>query len=337
MERISYDEKIAITDSVSIVDYCSAVGFELVAKGRTWVHPGWNGLSVSYNGKMWNNFSPDGSRFTGGGVVQFARWLSEVESGASLSHMEAVNQIISIVGPDYNSKSYDKVIESVHTDTTSDQTPQKVTLPEANDNYRRVFAYLNKTRGIDSTIISNVMHDKLLYESKDHHNCVFVCKASDDENPGCTMHGTYTVAGRSFKQTLGGQGFVIPGKSNTIRLYESTIDLLSHLSLIRLHDINKYERVSNDTLFSMNGLKHVMVHDYISRHPLIDRIVLSVDNDDAGHMFCKKAKETLEESLLRKVSFFRLIPYAKDWNDDLLSYHHSLEIGNEMLGDALER
>ena len=52
-------------------------------------------------------------------------------------------------------------------------------LPDANDDMRRVFAYLTKQRFIAPDIISFFAHQHKIYEDKDHHNVVFV---GTDEN-----------------------------------------------------------------------------------------------------------------------------------------------------------
>jgi hypothetical protein len=52
-------------------------------------------------------------------------------------------------------------------------------LPPRNENMRRVYAYLLKQRCIDRAVLDHFVHQKLIYESKIHHNVVFV---GTDEN-----------------------------------------------------------------------------------------------------------------------------------------------------------
>lgn len=47
-------------------------------------------------------------------------------------------------------------------------------LPEPADNFKRMFAYLMKTRHLSYEVVSYFVKKKLLYEEKGHHNCVFV-------------------------------------------------------------------------------------------------------------------------------------------------------------------
>lgn len=46
-------------------------------------------------------------------------------------------------------------------------------LPKANSDAHRAFAYLVKTRHIDSQIVSQLMREHKIYEN-DKHSCVFV-------------------------------------------------------------------------------------------------------------------------------------------------------------------
>lgn len=47
-------------------------------------------------------------------------------------------------------------------------------LPEANENMRRVFAYLIKTRLLDREVVTHFAKAKMLYEDAACHNAVFV-------------------------------------------------------------------------------------------------------------------------------------------------------------------
>lgn len=51
--------------------------------------------------------------------------------------------------------------------------PKPFALPEASVTMRRVYAYLMRQRHISREVITEFVHEKLLYEDI-HHNCVFV-------------------------------------------------------------------------------------------------------------------------------------------------------------------
>ena len=52
-------------------------------------------------------------------------------------------------------------------------TPRRLLLPERNDSSEAVKAYLSR-RGISENVIAFCLKEKLLYESKPHHNAVFI-------------------------------------------------------------------------------------------------------------------------------------------------------------------
>lgn len=54
------------------------------------------------------------------------------------------------------------------------EPPKPFTLPPQNENMRRVYAYLLNRRGIDREVLSAFVHKRMIYESADYHNAVFV-------------------------------------------------------------------------------------------------------------------------------------------------------------------
>ena len=54
------------------------------------------------------------------------------------------------------------------------EAPKQLVIPEKNDTMKRVYAYLMQKRYIDRDILSFFAKRGTLYESKEHHNAVFV-------------------------------------------------------------------------------------------------------------------------------------------------------------------
>ena len=79
--------------------------------------------------------------------------------------------------------------------STPQQTKEKeekvpFTLPPANVDHRRVFAYLRK-RGIAPQVIRGFVEAGLLYEDAQHHNCVFVGRDQSGAPVFANQRGTY--------------------------------------------------------------------------------------------------------------------------------------------------
>lgn len=71
------------------------------------------------------------------------------------------------------------------------------TLPPANVDHCRVFAYLRK-RGIAPQVIRGFVEAGLLYEDAQHHNCVFVGRDQSGAPVFANQRGTYDWNGSSF-------------------------------------------------------------------------------------------------------------------------------------------
>lgn len=109
-------------------------------------------------------------------------------------------------------------------------------LPPRHADNRRVFSYLCG-RGIDPEIINHCIKHGLLYESAQHHNCVFVGFAGD--RPAYAMQRG-TLQDKRFVGEVAGSdkrySFAVPatpGGSATLCIFESAIDALSYLTLLK--------------------------------------------------------------------------------------------------------
>ena len=113
--------------------------------------------------------------------------------------------------------------------------PKVLTLPERNDNNRRVFAYL-LSRGIDPEIINHCIKHGQLYEDQEHHNAVFV--GFDGDQPRCASMRS-TLSDSTFLRDVEGSdkrfSFSFTGLDNNGALVvtEGAIDLLSYLTLLK--------------------------------------------------------------------------------------------------------
>ena len=110
------------------------------------------------------------------------------------------------------------------------------TLPPRHADNRRVFSYL-RGRGIDPEIINHCIKHGLLYESEQYHNCVFVGFAGD--RPAYAMQRGTLQEKRFVGEVVGSDkrySFAVPmtpGDSPTLCVFESAIDALSYLTLLK--------------------------------------------------------------------------------------------------------
>jgi hypothetical protein len=188
----------------------------------------------------------------------------------------------------------------------------KISLPEASINMRRTYAYLTKTRGIDSGVVSYFADKGCIYEDAKYHNAVFV---GADEN-GIPRHAhkkSTSMRGGTYRGNERGSAsdysFHHIGQSHEIYVFEAPIDMLSYITL---HQVNWREH-SYVALCSVSD--RALLHQ-LEQNRHIERIMLCLDGDEAGKAATRRISERLKERGYIDVSI--LSPIYKDWNEDLL-------------------
>lgn len=185
-------------------------------------------------------------------------------------------------------------------------------LPPANDNMRRVFAYLIKHRHIDRGILSYFARENLIYEDAEYHNAVFV--GVDKTGTARHAHKRSTNSyGDTFRINVEGSdpkysfGYSGAG-AKTLYVFEAPIDLLSFISLYP-------ENWQSRSYVSLCGTSEHAMLEMLEQDAGIQTITLCLDNDDAGF----KAKVRLTGILHEHgyTSINELTPTLKDWNDNL--------------------
>ena len=163
--------------------------------------------------------------------------------------------------------------------------------------YSRIFSYLLCERGLKYNIVQTLCDRGLLYESAENHNAVFV----NVEKDYAEIHGT--VPGTSFKGFAEGTRtdsfwyFTPPGireKPNKIFVCEAAIDAIS-LYLLRREQA---------FYASIGGASNQKRIDRIKQSKC--QVIISADNDKAGQECRERNKDLLA-----------IVPYYKDWNEDL--------------------
>lgn len=188
-------------------------------------------------------------------------------------------------------------------------TPEKkFILPDANPTMQRAMAYLQNRRGIDREVLAAFVRRKMIYESREHHNVVFV----GYDMAGTPRHAHMRGTGGNFKGNAAGSApeysFHWLGQSEKIYLFEAPIDLLSYLTLHKegwqKHSYAAACSVSDKVLFQC-----------LRDAPQLSQIFLCLDSDNAGQSAVKRIQEKLKtENREAKL----LVPTHKDWNEELL-------------------
>lgn len=190
-------------------------------------------------------------------------------------------------------------------------------LPTANGNMRRVYAYLLNSRGIDKEVLDTFVRHGLIYESAKYHNAVFVGKDNNGKACHASLRGTGYQSSYCGNEpnSIPEHSFHWNGTSDRLYLFEAPIDMLSYISMHKdnwqQHSYAAACGVSDRVLFQM--LEDV---------PNIRKVYLCLDNDAAGQAATDKISLKL---YAQGISTEVLVPSRKDWNEDLLHPPKNIE------------
>lgn len=180
--------------------------------------------------------------------------------------------------------------------------------PAPSEDYRRVLAYLIRTRGLSEHIVKNALNKGFLTQDSRGNCCFTVTDFETGKVVGAEIKGTYSDKPFQQCQFPANCGFniTIGAEVNEVIYLESAIDLLS---FIELHEI----QLKHSLLVSMGGLKPT-VFDRLQR--LYPRAIhwIAVDNDSAGNDFAQRIYNEYNNN----IDLRRATPQEeKDWNDFL--------------------
>lgn len=192
---------------------------------------------------------------------------------------------------------------------TTERERKPFILPARNDRMSRVFSYLLLTRGIDKDVLYEFVRRKMIYESSDFHNAVFV--GYDSNGKPRHAHKRGTVTSNPYKGNVAGSqpefSFHWHGTSDKMFLFEAPIDMLSYISMCK----ENWKRHSYAASCSVSDR---VLFQCLNDNPNIKNVFLCFDNDEAGQTANKRIAGKLNEmNIQNKI----LIPTHKDWNEDL--------------------
>jgi hypothetical protein len=251
------------------------------------------GLYINSDGSKWNCFSQK----KGGGAIQFAMFMRNI------SWVEAVKELLNI-GSDCIStvKQYNY---------KSEPSKKPLQLPDKNNTFKHITAYLAGTRKIDKEIVRQMIKQKKIYEDK--HGSVCFVGYDKQGIPKYTSIRSTNIVGNPYKRDVKNSDkaypFAVEGKGNNVCIFESPIDLMSYLTLLKMYDIKD----SGSHYISLGGVSDKALEWYLKENPQISSVTICVDNDPAGKRACKDIKAKYEENYAVKVHS----PHGKDFNEDL--------------------
>lgn len=275
-------EQIDSANHTDLAEFLSSRGVQLKKLSNQYV---WEDQNVWIHGSEWYSHYEQ----TGGHAVGF------VMKFLGRTFPEAVSEL----NGDYSRCDFIR-----HGDNKS----VRLKLPARSDSTYRMFMYLRNSRCISPEIINSFVRMGLLYEDDQYHCCIFVGRTDDGKAGHC--HKRSTLSG--FKQTLEGSkseyAFHYIGSDDTIYAFEAPIDLLAYISM-------HTDGWKNHSYVALCSVSDKALMHQLEMHPNLKKVVLCLDNDEAGQSAAGRIRELLYQKGYTDVTVE--IPLNKDWDEDL--------------------
>jgi len=187
-------------------------------------------------------------------------------------------------------------------------------------------SYLQR-RGISPAVINHALRAGIVFESRyynpqsKYHNAP-VCVFSGKNEQGKIVFAALRGIDSDLKMDKAGSdkryGFFIPSKSPNSRhlaVFEAPMDALSHATF-QLRNNWQWDGYR----LSLGGTSSVALTAFLERHPQIRRVMLHLDNDEAGHKAARRIKAELAfDSRFKHIRVSINPPRkGKDYNEALL-------------------
>lgn len=291
------EEQKQTANSVELAEFLRMRGEKLERAGREYklIYTDGSGRhdSITMQGSTWF----DHKNQTGGGAIKFMQYYY------GMNFVDAVQSLLGY--------SFEPLHHSFSHMENAVENKKKFTLPEANDDMHRVYAYLIKQRYIAPEIITHFAKTHTLYEDKEHHNAVFV--GLDEQGiPRQASKRSTSTYGNTFRITVEGSdtrySFSHYGKSDRLFVFEAPIDMLSYLTIY-------HENWQDNSYIALNGVYENPLIKALETHEGLRNIIICTDNDEGGIDGYERLRDILNEK--GYTGIYRHAPDFKDWNEQL--------------------
>lgn len=249
----------------SLTDLARALGYTPIRKGSFYSLREMDSVIIKDDVSWcrWSKIHSGEVNGRGGSQIDFM-----LQFGGCSTVPEAIHEILSM-----NHIHVFREVEPVKKEALA----KEMILPEKSEGYRYLYAYLCKTRGLSPDVVSYFVHDlKILYESKEHRNLVFLGKDKDGEVKYAMQRGTSDIYGRTFKGDVKGNDKshgvnIVNENSDVLKVFESSIDCMSYIDITG--DIE-----SNKVVLGMLSDRPLVT--FLQEHNHIKEIWFCLDNDE---------------------------------------------------------
>lgn len=322
------EEQVKLAKEASLTGLAAYYGFTPVRVGKLYTLKEHDSIRI-YDDRSWCRWSRKDSRGEGGGSqIDFLMNFCGVSS-----FTEAVSTLLQFQGIGAEDRTVQARPVMHRAEERKEKEKKAFVLPEPEEGrYRRLYAYLIKTRGLSQDVVDYFVRDlKILYEEKEHHNLVFLGKDKEGQVRYAAKRGTLDIYGKKYRGDVAGNDKnyginIVNPQSSELKVFEANIDLMSYLDLTGDYESNKLVlgMVADNPLVQ-----------FLKDNPQITRIGFCLDNDEAGKkaLYGDIGKDASADTrktncgLLQKYAELGYDTYAdivpedigcKDWNEYLL-------------------
>jgi hypothetical protein len=323
------NEEINAAGSVRLKELVENLGYKPKKVGlNEYKIEGYGGLFFNSEKNKWHCFSNS----SGGGVIQF---LIDVEGKTWKDSVKYLLDNFVTASYDNAVKNYKERSNNKNIDT-EEELKGEIELPQKATQFRRLYAYLIKTRKIGKQTVDFFVKRGELYEN-DKGGMVFIGKAKDGSVKYAMIRGT--AENKPFKAEAKNSdksfGFKVANpRSNKLVVFESAIDLMSYMTLKQ--EAEEGYILNPDNLLSLGGVGEKALHRMLDENLHIKSIEFALDNDEAGEAARNKFVNKYESNFMLS----RLIFRGKDVNEHLIKLVEEnavhKELYEEILNDGYE-
>lgn len=321
-----------IKSNIRITDIATEIGLTPIKVGKYFTLKEHDSVRIdpARNCYWQNSVSTGGKGAKGGSVIDF------LMNFTNRSAQEVTYELSQRV----KQNNYQMKSTPVRTEQQTEKK-EKLTLPKADSNMRRVYAYLLKTRLLEPNIVQEFVNKKMLYQDT-HSNCVFVSRNKEGKPEFACLRGTNTqkrfvgdVVNSDYQK-----GFYIDNGASKTIITESVIDAMSVMGILQAKGINYH---SYNYIPLAGAAKEESILSRLKEQPVTD-LYLAVDNDKGGREAAENIKELTRELKDADMFIHDAFPeYTKDWNEEIrYALNHNVDISaldffNEQFDDIRNR
>ncbi len=298
---------------IPITEYAASLGFTLVRKGKYISTKEHDSLMIDPESNTYRQFSVSPRSKS---IIDFSMHFENKSLDVAIRDLMAMWKQQNHLLPE-EARPRPKPLPP------KEKVKVEFSLPERDNDHKRAYAYLTKTRQTDPEIVKDFLHRRLLYQEKEHKNCVFVgYNAQEKPVFGC-LRGTST--GQRFVRDIDGsdyrQGMYLDHGQNTLVVTESAIDCMSVMSLTRMRGNDPKQC---DYLALSGVSKLPTLFEQLKAHPRINRVLLALDYDNAGLEASCNIRDALKSMNFSGTVVDAFPKLKKDWNEELqyIKTHH---------------